>query len=275
LDWLNEPQGEEHLPELKEEIEKKIPKQEIIPEVEKPVEEKLKVEVPLAAPKTEVELPKETIKVETPKVASTDSKVVKLDKVVSTETATPKVKKEVKGITISLILRTVASLFLLAIATGSVYFSQELFLSDLSATPIIKVETPKEDPKDFEVEGKKIETTAEEAINVSIDKEKAQIMAEVILLTRKNLAKLSKLPGNFYVVGGTFATENIALNQCMRWERIGQQDVACGQVKGSQLYKILIARFADSDDARIFAKQIVQLDGNPLRVQELNIEYPE
>ena len=78
--------------------------------------------------------------------------------------------------------------------------------------------------------------------------ERIQLMASVMRSSANYIAKLKVLPGEFYVVAGTYSSENFAFTQCMRWKNMGIE-VACASLVNSNNYKIIMARYADKDDA--------------------------
>ena len=101
----------------------------------------------------------------------------------------------------------------------------------------------------------------------------AGFMATVITNARTFLAELRNKPGDYYLVGGTYSGEHIALLECMRWKKLGV-DATFARVDNSKIMKkVLLGRYTREQDAAAFAAQLPKLDGKELKIQMLNVNY--
>ena len=169
-----------------------------------------------------------------------------------------------------LIPRLIASILLISAAACCVYLGQKIFLSEANAGIEI-VAVNRDETKQANVE--KVTASSIDSLASLSSEERCQLMASVMRSSANYIAKLKVLPGEFYVVAGTYSSENFAFTQCMRWKNMGIE-VACASLVNSNNYKIIMARYADKDDAEMFKKQTPVLDGAPIVIQKLEVKYP-
>jgi len=76
--------------------------------------------------------------------------------------------------------------------------------------------------------------------------------------------------GKFFVVGGSYITEDAAKIECKQWNQL-KQNATFIKVKGSTLLKVVIKRFESGKDASAFVQTLTKLPNNTISVQELTI----
>jgi hypothetical protein len=76
--------------------------------------------------------------------------------------------------------------------------------------------------------------------------------------------------GKYFVVGGSYITEDAAKIECRQWNQL-KQNATFIKVKGSTLLKVVIKRFESGKDASKFTETMTSLPNNTISVQELNI----
>lgn len=76
--------------------------------------------------------------------------------------------------------------------------------------------------------------------------------------------------GKYFVVGGSYITEDAAKIECRQWNQL-KQNATFIKVKGSTLLKVVIKRFKSGKDASRFTETMTSLPNNTISVQELNI----
>jgi len=83
---------------------------------------------------------------------------------------------------------------------------------------------------------------------------------------------LSKNSGNFYVTGGSYITEKLAIQECNRWQKLGY-DVCLLKAKKSSLFKVVIARFHSEKTASKFAEHIDEMPAGTISIEELSFNW--
>ena len=167
-------------------------------------------------------------------------------------------------------LKIAASFILICLAGFAVYYTQYYSLENPNIQPI-----PKDTRANATIEPNFEGSAAEEQIELEKQKVKSLMRAESNRISKENLLKFSSTPGDFYIVGNTFFGENTALSECSRWMSLGQSNVACAQPEGSQMYKVILGRFVNEEDAQVFIEDMVLLDSLPVTIEPLKIQYPE
>lgn len=76
--------------------------------------------------------------------------------------------------------------------------------------------------------------------------------------------------GKYFVVGGSYITEDAAKIECRQWNKLNQKATFI-KVKGSTLLKVVIKRFESGKDASHFVETMKNLPNNTISVQELTI----
>lgn len=76
--------------------------------------------------------------------------------------------------------------------------------------------------------------------------------------------------GKYFVVGGSYITEDAAKIECKQWNQLNQNATFI-KVKGSTLLKVVIKRFESGKSASEFVETLTKLPNNTISVQELTI----
>lgn len=76
--------------------------------------------------------------------------------------------------------------------------------------------------------------------------------------------------GKYFVVGGSYITEDAAKIECRQWNQLNQNATFI-KVKNSTLLKVVIKRFESGKDASKFVETLKNLPNNTISVQELTI----
>lgn len=167
-------------------------------------------------------------------------------------------------------LKIAASFILICLAGFAVYYAQYYSEENSNIQPVLN-DTGANATIEPNFEG----SAAEEQIELEKQKVKSLMRAESNRICKENLLKFSSTPGDFYIVGNTFFGENTALSECSRWMSLGQSNVACARPEGSQMYKVILGRFENKEDAQVFIEGMVLLDSLPVTIEPLKIQYPE
>lgn len=239
--------------------------EELVPIVR---EEKVDVEFPV------IEIEEEAIEEETKSENLDPTKETELTHAEVTKEQEPELAEE-EGQSVktkNIILRAAASIILILLA-GGFYVTAHILLpkyAEISQKADLKAAAKeKKDARLPEMATTNIIVSKDPHIGRGDD---VHFMAAVIRNSENYLNELSQKPGDFYIIGGTYLGENIALNECWRWKKLGI-DATFAKVVDSSMKKVLLGRFVREKDAQVFAGQLPKLDGKELRIQQLKVIY--
>lgn len=120
------------------------------------------------------------------------------------------------------------------------------------------------------------ESISEDIVSVKEDKPKSILPKRKYISGTQGLDSmkrdLSKNSGNFYVTGGSYITESLAIKECYRWQKLGY-DVCLLTPKNSSLFKVIIARFHSEKTASKFAENIDEMPAGTISVEELTLNW--
>ncbi len=78
--------------------------------------------------------------------------------------------------------------------------------------------------------------------------------------------------GKFFITGGAYITEKLALEEGLRWQKLGY-DVCILSVKNSSLTKVVLGRFNSEKMASLFVENIDEMPAGTISVEELTFNW--
>lgn len=84
--------------------------------------------------------------------------------------------------------------------------------------------------------------------------------------------ELHKRNGKYFVTGGAYITEKLALAEGLRWQKLGY-DVCLLSAKNSSLTKVVLGRFNSEKMASLFVENISEMPTGTISVEELTFNW--
>ena len=98
----------------------------------------------------------------------------------------------------------------------------------------------------------------------------ANVNADTLLNSDQFRAQIVKEKGGYYVVGGSYLTENAAKIEIRQWNKLNRE-ATYFHVAESSLIKIVLKRFKSQKDASEFAVSIKEIPTQSISIQELKL----
>lgn len=169
-----------------------------------------------------------------------------------------------------------ANVALITLSAGVLYMNTVFLKSALqnneqsmaSSIPVVAKNTEKQEVEKTSVmiiNGQIVQLDEE---NNVVNNNKKEVSSRPSVEDYKSIIAAGK--GKFFVVGGSYITEDAAKIECKQWNQL-QQNATYIKVKGSTLLKVVIKRFESGKDASAFVQTLTKLPNNTISVQELTI----